>query len=81
MASMLRISASPLLPPSHFPFSASFFRPPPVSSFFYGTLKLYGTPGTAGGVLYNKLKTEGIAIYLPFLHAYMCRQELLIVLI
>ena len=54
MASMLRISASQVLPPSHFPFSASIFRPPPVSSFFYGTLKLCGTRATAGGAIQKR---------------------------
>ena len=40
MTSMLRISASPLLPPSHFPFSASFFARLLFLLFFYGSLKL-----------------------------------------
>ena len=57
MASMLRISASPLLPPSHFPLSASFFHSPSVSSFFYGTLKLFPNPGGAG-VLFTKKRSS-----------------------
>ena len=49
MASMLRISASPLLPPSRFPFSASFFRPPPLSSLFLWIAKALHNPRHSRG--------------------------------
>lgn len=67
MTSMLRISAFPLLPPSHFPFSASFFRPPPVSSFFLLNAKALRNPRHSRGAFYLQRNAHlGIsAFWLP----------------
>lgn len=55
MASMLRISASQVLPPSHFPFSASFFSPTSGFFFFLWIAKAFPEPPAQPGFSLQKI--------------------------
>lgn len=71
MASMLRISASPLLPLSHFPFS-------PASCFFFflWIAKAFPVPAKVGGLYTTKSrKDKPIARLFCLVEARRCRME------